>query len=49
MSSALQIHELKTKVDPIEKIILSRSIELFGCKFIEIPYLARQLSMFDHR
>ena len=49
MSSASQIHEPKMKVDPVEKIMLSRSIELSDANSPKAPYMARQLSMFDHR
>jgi hypothetical protein len=47
-SPASQIQDLKTKVDPTEKIILSRPVELS----IVVPLKAptwRQLSVFDHR
>ena len=47
--SASQIHEPKMKVDPVGKIMLSRSIELSDAKIAESPYLAHQLSMFHHR
>ena len=49
MSSASQIDEPKMKVDPVEKIMLLRSIELSDAKVTESPYLVRQLSMFYHQ
>ena len=49
MLSTSQIHEPKMKVDPVEKIMLLRSIELSDENSPKSPYLARQLSMFDHR
>jgi hypothetical protein len=40
-------HDPKMKIDPIGKIMLSKSIELLiDCA--ESPYLACQLSVFDH-
>jgi hypothetical protein len=37
------------KVDLVEKIMLSRSVELSDAKSAKSPYLAHQLSMFYHR
>jgi hypothetical protein len=37
------------KVDPVEKIMLLRSVELLDANPPKRPYLARQLSMFYYR
>jgi hypothetical protein len=37
LSSTSQIHDPKMKVDPVKKIMLSRSVELLVCKSAETP------------
>jgi hypothetical protein len=49
LSSASQIHDPKMKIDPIGKIMLSKSVELLIAIAPKSLYLARQLSVFDHR
>jgi hypothetical protein len=48
-SFALQTHDQKMKIDPIGKIISSKSVEFLISIALKSPYLACQLSVFDHR
>jgi hypothetical protein len=39
--SAAQIHDLKMKIDPVEKIMFVEVHRALGCKSANSPYLAR--------